>query len=636
MATTSKLAVILHADVVESSALVHIDERVAHDRIRDAFTRASAVISAYCGHTHELRGDALLAEFQRPSDAVTAALAIQAQNADRNRALPDEIRPLMRIGLAMGEVVIADSTITGPGVVLAQRLEQLAEPGGVCLQGSVQESVPRRLPFDYQHLGSQVLKGFADPVQTFSVAVRAGSTIPLPEVEPPNPEGTPRPRYGATAVTVVAGVLVVVGLFAWLGLWPTAPTPSGQPSIAVLPFSNLSDDPEQDYFGEGIAEDIITDLSKLPDLLVIARNSSFSYQGKHVPIKTIAKELGVSHVLEGSVRRAGDALRINAKLIEADTEGHVWAERYDGDMNDVFALQDEITKRIVDALSPRLGSDAQRGLAPYPTDVAEAYDAFLRGQRHINVRAPEMIEHVTKAREEFQQAIDMDPGFSLAYAGLAWAYWNDYAYLNPLDSSLRSRAFELAERSLALSDNSLARRVRAKQFFAPEIFGYYATWRPDDPTQAISELRRGIALEPNNADALAELAYTLVFAGQPEEATRLMSKAVRLNPNFPPWYHRPAGMAHYLSGDYGRAVSEFESWHEVESLTHESVGWLAAALAQAGDVAAGRELVEKLPSWSNPIGQQTFANVYRFTREEDRMHLMEGLEKSGLRNLLED
>lgn len=635
MATRSRLAVILHADIVGSSALVQIDERVAHERIRDAFKKASEVITRYAGATHELRGDAMLAEFQRASDAVTSALAIQAENTERNNKLTDDIRPLLRVGIALGEVVIADDTVTGPGVVLAQRLEQLANPGGVCVQSSVQESVPTRFPFDYEDLGDQSLKGFDKSVRASRVVIKANEHIPSPDLGPSRAQDTSRPHRHWLAGASVALVLVSAGLVAWLDSWSGKPASSEQPSIAVLAFSNLSDDPQQDYFAEGIAEDLITDLSKIPNLIVIARNSSFSYKGKNVPIRTVARELGVEYVLEGSVRRAGGALRINAQLIDTTTDGHLWAERYDGNLKEVFAFQDRITKKIVAALSIKLSAGSSLDLEKIPTVVPEAYDAFLRGMRYLNARDYGDSVAIVKAREAFQQAVDLDPDFAQAYAGLGWVNWNDHIFVNQLDYGLRRRAFDLANKSLELADNSLARRLRAKQFFAPESVGHFAAARGKKPTDAVSELRKSVALEPNNADGLAELAYTLVFAGQPEEASVLVRKAMRLNPNFPAWYHRPAGIAHYLSGDYSRAVSEFKAWHDSEALPMQSIPWLAAAYAQAGEIPSSRNVIKKFAKrYSDRISQQYVANWYVFVREEDRKRFMDGLGKAGIRDAL--
>jgi adenylate cyclase len=428
MATQSKLAVILHADVVGSTALVRKDELLAHDRIRAAFEGFADTVRAYKGTVSEVRGDALVAEFARASDAVLAALAAQITNGERNATLTDDVVPEMRVGIALGEVVVADGTVTGGGVVLAQRLEQLAEAGGVCVQGSVYEAVSERLPLDYTNLGEQTVKGFDEPVRAYAVALRPGESLPAPEhlVSWQAKVGRPRRQWVATAGVVL--LLVVVGMAAWFQPWKKPPDSSvsssesttarpgasetgkprpqekdgraglplsDKPSIAVLAFTNMSEDPKQEYFADGIAEDIITDLSKVSGVFVVARNSSFSYKGANVSVKTVANELGVRYVLEGSVRRAGETLRITAQLIDASTEGHLWAERYDGSVRDVFGLQDKITEQIVRALAAKLTPDESLSMQREQTTSVEAHDAYLQvsiiGVRLATMRKPNCV-----------------------------------------------------------------------------------------------------------------------------------------------------------------------------------------------------------------------------------------------------
>ncbi len=272
-----QLAVILHADVVGSTTLVQRDETLAHERMQDAFRRFSLTIEAYDGVAHELRGDALVAELKRASDAVSAALAFQAGNAEFNTALEDDIQPQLRVGISMGEVVIADNTVTGAGVVLAQRLEQLAQSGGVCIQGAAYETVPQRFPFDFESLGEQTLKGFEQPVRAFTVSLRPGEHVPEPYATPIAASQTPNGSAPAQPALEL----------------------SDRPSIVVLPFINMSGDPEQEYFADGITEDIITELSRFRSIAVISRTSAFAFKGKAVPVQEIGKELGVAYVLEG-------------------------------------------------------------------------------------------------------------------------------------------------------------------------------------------------------------------------------------------------------------------------------------------------------------------------------------------------
>jgi adenylate cyclase len=260
------------------------------------------------------------------------------------------------------------------------------------------------------------------------------------------------------------------GLATWLKPWSDKPTSSEKPSIAVLAFSNLSTDPDQDYFAEGIAEDIITDLSKISGLFVIARNSSFSYKGKNVPIKSVADELGVRYVLEGSVRRAGDTLRITAQLIDATTDGHLWAERYDGSISDVFALQDAVTMQIIKELSVRLKPEEAAALVLDETNSPQAYEAFLLGMRHLNLVDRLRQEESTEARTQFERAIEFDKNYGRAYAGLAWTYWYDFIWFNR-DKTDKDRALALTDRSINLKDTALARSLRARSYLSFRTFG---------------------------------------------------------------------------------------------------------------------------------------------------------------------
>jgi adenylate cyclase len=346
-----KLAVLLHADVIGSTTLVQINETLAHERIQDTFRRFSQTISSYDGIAHEIRGDALVAEFARASDAVSASMAFQVANTTHNEQISDDIRPALRIGIAMGEVVVADNTVTGGGVVLAQRLEQLAEEGGTCIQGAAYETMPKRLPFDYKNLGEQHVKGFDEPARVYAVSLKPGGVIPEPQT-------MFRPETSA----------------------PDLPE---KPSIAVLPFNNMSSDAEQEYFSDGITEDIITELSRFRSLFVIARNSSFTYKGQSVDIRKVGHELGVRYVLEGSVRRAGESVRITAQLIEAQSGSHCWAERYDRKLDDIFAVQEEVSRTIAATLLGRVEQDRlELAKMSRPENLA-AHDYLLRGKKHL-------------------------------------------------------------------------------------------------------------------------------------------------------------------------------------------------------------------------------------------------------------
>ncbi len=550
------LAVILHADVAGSTALVQRDKQLVHERIQNSFRRFSDTIEKYQGRVLELRGDALLAEFKRASDAVSAALSFQVDHAYYIDRLKDDLRPKVRVGIAMGEVIIADNTVTGAGVVQAQRIEQLADPGDVCITAAIQEALSERMPIDLENLGEQVLKGFDYSVQVYRVELRPGESIP--PAEKSSQSVAPTKTWGLL-VAVVAIALVVAGSTAyWYQFRVPQEEPASlermafplpdKPSIAVLPFINLSDDPKQEYFVDGMTEDLITDLSKLSGLFVIARNSVFTYKDKPVKVRQVAEELGVRYVLEGSVRRVGDQVRINAQLIDATTGGHLWAERYDGSLQNVFAMQDEVTQKIVTALAVTLTSEEKVQQANRTTDSTEAHDAFLQGWAYyiLGTRAD-----LARAKPFFEEAIRLDSGYARAHAALAVVYWD--AYVNDWTIELDILSFEAEEAweehlELAMKvPNALAHTLQSKVLVSQKLY-----------KEAVVEAEKAVALDGNKATAYAGLANALILAGNPAEGADLIRKSMRLDPHYPPGHLITLGQAQFEMDQFKEAAVTLE------------------------------------------------------------------------------
>jgi adenylate cyclase len=583
----SKLAVILHADVVGSTALVQHDETVAHERIQDSFRRFSEIIEAYGGVTHELRGDALVAEFDRASDAVSAGIAFQADNSQVNATLEDGVCPVVRIGISLGEVVIADNTITGAGVVLAQRLEQLADPGGMCIQDAAYQSVPKRLPFEYQSQGEQTLKGFEEPVRAYSVTLEAGEVVPAAE-------SVDRP---ARAILEVPD----------------------KPSIAVLPFTNISGDPEQEYFSDGITDDLITDLSKVSGLFVIARNSSFVFKGKATNVTQVGKALGVRYVLEGSVRRAGGALRINAQLIEAASGNHLWAERYDGDLTDIFALQDQITENVVASLAVTLTRAEQSRALGKETKDLQAYDYVLRGNS-FHHRMTKEDNH--KAKEMFERAIERDPEYAPAYAGLAWVLVHDSNQGWSSDAQRALKAgLENAERAVVL-DDSLAKAHLA-------LADAYCWIKRHE--QAVAEGRKAVALDPSYADGHMALAYYLLTAGYAEEGVEEARKALRFNPvHANRLYYGVLSASHYMLKQYEAAIEAGEQAVSRDPEHYEPHMFLASAFAQLEKIDEARRHAQEVMRLNPSFSLRHYAESLPFKNKTDLDHRIAGLRKAGL------
>ena len=635
--STRQLAVILHADVVGSTALVQSHETLAHGRIRDAFERFSKTIVAYGGTPQELRGDALLATFSRASDAVAASLSFQSDNAQHNETLEDDIQPEIRIGISLGEVVIADGTLTGPGVVMSQRIEQLADPGGVCIQGTASETIPERLQFEYISLGKQQLKGFDNTVRVYAVKTEPGEAIPDPESaqEIPDPEPVAESASQAStkpasvskiwAVAVVVILLVAAGgLIAWLQPWQSgveladpnemAYALPDKPSIAVLPFANMSNDADQEYFSDGITEDIITDISKISGLFVLARNSTFTYKGKAVKVRQVAEELGVRYVLEGSVRRAGEQIRITAQLIDALTGNHVWADRYDRDLDDVFKVQSEVAQQVAKALAVTLkANENERLFQEYTTNI-DAYVVFLQARRAVDNPSK---DNILRGEQLFKRVIELDPNFAGGYAGLSFNYSVQLRFqYSTTPSTHLARAFELAEKAVEIDSNY--------------AWGYIALGgahlAKGDATAAVDAVRHALDLDPNGYEANLFMGFYLQFAGDAARAVEHLLVAKRLSPVESVRDIAFMANAQFMNRNYAEVVRIAEE-AKVKFVT---VVVLAAAYAllEKPDKAAVvvKKYLETNPNFN--LSQWRIGKIWK--SEENRTRLYNAAKKAGI------
>ena len=598
-----KLAVILHADVVGSTELVQKNEVIAHQRIRDTFECFSGIIADYGGTAHEIRGDALVAEFARASDSVCAALAFQVINSIHNNELTGNIQPVVRIGISLGEVVIADGTITGAGIILAQRLEQLCEPGGVIVQGAVSETVPIRLPITFASMGEQNLKGFNQPVRVFSAHINPGESVPEPEFD-----------ADKQSVTTHSDELTDLSV----------KTGSGKPSIAVLPFENMSGDAEQEYFSDGISEDIITELSRFHDLFVIARHSSFVFKNQSIDISEVGQKLGVQYVLEGSVRKSATRVRITAQLIEVSTGSHIWADRYDRDLEDIFSVQDEVVRTITATLVGRVGlAHRDRAQNKLPSSM-DAYDWFVRGRELYITSTP---GDNIKACTMFEEAVALDPNFAAAYALLAQTHLRDWAsFWDDLPETSYQRAWENARKSVELDDtDSLAHTALGYTF----LFS-------GEHDQAFFHLDKAIALNPGDTDALVSMSRCEVLSGNPERAIERINEASRYNPFGK--YNWSLVHIYYAMRRYDEARLMMRA---IQSPAAIMIIGMAAVYAQAGDIEKAQALVakyigiaeEKLSSAGAPLPQSWLDFVverWPFKHPEDREHFLDGLRKAGV------
>lgn len=604
MSTQTKLAVILHCDIADSTALVTKDERLAHERIQSTFNRLSNTVSEYGGTTHELRGDALLAEFERASDAVAAALVFQASNRALIQNICDDIKPEARIGVALGEVVIADSTLTGTGVVLAQRIEQLCDPGEVIVQGAISETVPARMPIIFESIGEARLKGFDQPVRIFIAQIRPGESLPEPELD------TTRPS-DATLLSETPDQIEMAE--------------RGKPSIAVLPFENMSGDTEQEYFSDGITEDIITELSRFHDIFVVARHSSFAFKNQSIDIKEIGKKLGVRYLIEGSVRKLSGRVRVSAQLVDAVSGAHIWVNRYDRAIEDIFDVQDEVTHAIVTALPGQIQKAALERTKRKRTENMTAYDCLLRANWHYQLFTH---DDLFEAIRLYQKAIEIDPHFAHAYARLADTY-NSVTTQGWETNATLHETMEIARKAISLDgDDNWARLALA-----------WALLRDQQFDDAEEQFEIAYRINRNDADCISWIASGFVCLGRAKEGYDLIMEAIRLNPLHPTAYYSILGNALFFTGRYKKSIRSFRQCESVGALNHAN---LAAAYGQVGRIEEARAEAIKfldlrrkqLQGDGKPVPDNNLdlvsPKLRRFRQQADRDLFLEGLRKAEL------
>jgi adenylate cyclase len=621
--TSRKLAAILAADVVGYSRLMGEDEAGTLAVLRAHREELiEPKIAEHEGRVVKLMGDGLLAEFPSAVEAVQCAVEIQHTMGARNAEVPEDRRIVFRIGINIGDVIVEGEDIYGDGVNIAARLEGLADPGGICVARNVFNQVKGKLDLSFEHLGEREVKNIAEPVTVYRVALDdKAMALVTPVVQD---AAKPKRWRWAAVIAVVAVVIAVVGAVVWWQPWTRE---TGRmliertfdlPVIAVLPFDNMSGDPDQNYFSDGITEDLITDLSRISGLFVIARNTMFTYKGTAVNVQEVGNELGVQYVLEGSVRKVGNRVRVNAQLIDVANGHHLWAERFDREMTDVFALQDEITQKIVSALAVTLTPDEQQQLSQAAKANPEAYDMLLRGlEKYRRFTRETNVE----AREYFERAVAIHPDFARAHADIALTHVDD-AFQGWTESRERSSqlALEMAQHALTLDDNSRIGRFALAS-------AYLNMKRYED---ALAENARVLDLDPNYAEGHAERGLILNHVGRPAEGLEAIRTAMRLDPRHPFFYVWILGQAHFLLRQTEEAIAQFEK--TIESNPDFVVGhlMLASAYAHEGRIEdaewEAEEALVLLPNF-------TLAAEREKATYKDPAHLeyyLEGLRKAGM------
>ena len=627
-AETRRLAAIMFTDMVGFSRQLGADEARTLRLLTIHNQVIEHAVTAHQGHVIKTAGDGFLVEFPSIVHAVQCAQTIQtrfyAHNAEKEKR--DQIH--VRIGLHEGDILVQpNGDVLGDGVNIASRLQTCAAPDTICISQKVYDEVAKKIPLGtVVSLGRPKLKNIALRFHVYALLAE----------EPKGLRQTLRAqrlklrRVGPVVLVLVSLLLLggIVTLFAPSLLTirnphsafrnqEALPLPD-KPSIVVLPFVNMSEDPKQEYFSDGLTEDLTFDLSKISSLFVIARHSAFTYKGKAVKVQDVSKELGVRYVLEGSVRKADNQVRITVQLIDATTGGHLWSERYDRPLQDIFALQDDVVQKIVTTLKLQLMVQEQGILVRKTTDNLEAYDYYLRGREQFNRYTPEAN---AQARQMFERARELDPQYAEAYAFLGLTYFREWALQWSQDPQTLERALALTQKAVAL-DDSLP--------MAHRTLGFVSLWKKQHD-RAIAEAERAIALDPNDADSYAWVGEILKFAGRSEEAIGLIEKAMRLNPHYPPLYLFFLGEAYCSTGRYEEAIAAYK-----RALTrnpdllpaHQGLAIIYSELGREEEARA--EVAEALrinPKYSLEVLRQTWP--YKDPAVLERY--LDGLRKAGLK-----
>jgi len=628
-----KLAAILSADVVGYSRLMGADEAGTVETLTAYRAAMGRLITRHKGRVVNAPGDALLAEFPSAVEAVQCAVEIQKSLEGRNIDLAPERRMVFRIGVNLGDVIEqADGAIYGDGVNIAARMEALAEGGGICISSTIYDAVEGKLDLGFDFLGEQQVKNIAKPVKVYRVRAEA------------RPAGQARGRRVRWQLWAPAAALVVA--LAGLGLWlyrdltPPAPEaaavaddpvlamPTG-PSIAVLPFVNLSGDAEQEYFVDGITEQILTALARFRGLYVIGRNSTFQYKGRALDVREVGRELGARYVLEGSVRRSGETLRVTAQLLDAQSGAHLWAETYDRDLTgaDIFALQDEITSKVVGNIAGAYGRISQAGLEETKRKAPESidsYDCVLRAIAYNRLLSPEGHAPI---RDCLEAAVARDPDYGDAWGWLQAAYSWEYNFgYNPRPElyDALDRALEAAQRAVELDPNNGSNHsgLAWVQFMRHEV----------DASLVSNE--RALALNPNDPEILCGAGFMMVFAGHQEErGIALTKKAIALGPNYPPWCHNQLSYAYYQNREYEQALAEALKINMPDLFwTHV---YLAESYAQLGREQEAKAAIAKLLELYPDIADNYRREWRKWNVPDSAIELtIEGMRKSYRRFLV--
>ena len=624
-----KLAAILSADAAGYSRLMEQDEARTLTTLKAHLQVMGSQVESHRGRVVAIHGDSLLAEFASVVDAVQCAMEIQKEIKARNQELPEGSRMPFRIGINLGDVIEEDGNIYGDGVNVASRLEGLADPGGICISRSVHDHVKSKLNVGYQSMGDHSVKNIAEPIRVYRVVPEPdafGKTVGKVWYRLKQWQKVAL-AIGIALLQVGGGIAVKKymdqpgsspGIFAFFTEKTALPLPD-KPSIAVLPFENMTGDPKQEYFTDGFTEQIITSLSKISSLFVISRNSSFTYKGKPVKVGKVSKELGVRYVLEGSIQKSGDRVRINAQLIDAVSDQHLWAENYDRDLKDIFALQDEINLKILTALQVNLTSGEQTRVWAKGTKNLEAYLRLMQARESMYLGNE---AGTARARQLIEETIALDPRYAQAFMYMGSTHIQDFllgSSKSPKESLVQG--IEWMQKALAMDDSLAEAHAR---------LGHLYTFvnRHDE---AIAEAEKAMAMDPNSASVHYMACLVLRFSGKPAESIPVCKKSIRLEPFAPGIYYGNLGMAYFTNGtDCGEAVKACE-----EGLKRAPDGMIVHFMATTVFSACGKEkearkAAKELLRISPKFSAESFAKRLPQIHQKDKDRITEALRRAGL------
>jgi len=623
-----KLAAILSASSVEYGRLMGEDEAATLQTLEGHRQVMCSLIEKHQGRVVDSPGGSLLAEFASVVDALECAVEIQKELKGQNEALPKERRMPIRIGIHLGDVVEEEGKIYGDGVNIAALLDSLADGGGICVSGSAYDKVKGQRKSGFESLGERRVRNIADPVRAYRVLME------------PEKTGKWSDRTGLLSYlekrldlvkVVIAAISVLIGI---VGLWhsyfravpPPVPVASiprmalplpDKPSIAVLPFENMTGDPKQEYFADGFTEQIITSLSKIPALFVISRNSTFTYKGKPVKAQQVSEELGVRYVLEGSVQKSSNRIRINVQLIDAISGQHVWAQSYDRDLKDIFGLQDEVILKITSAMSVNLTVGEQARAWAEGTKSLEAYLKLMQAHEYL-IRQNR--ESNAQARRMAEETIALDPGYADAYALLGATYQSDVFLGTGRPEDAIAKAIELTQKALAMNGSLADARSR---------LGVLYSWsgRYDE---GIAEAERGVELDPNSGNANFQLAVVLRYAGKSKEAIPVIQKALRLEPIPPDIYVQNLALVYFQTGDCKEAIAACEKGLKRQPDNLNSHIITAAVYGSCGREKEARKEATEVLRINPKFTVESYTRILPYMNPSDRDRTAQGLRKAGL------